>query len=164
MDLMRRVYEGAMENLHGHQVQRSNLSQPGTVLCRWMKKIARTAAVCPLSSLPRRVNTLSTTLLRKRMTRRSPYTLRCRQFTLMTHLRVAGANANLVAQHTHSKRKDRVRELCCWRVVWTTLRLQLNYNNDKSACIMNTEIRRRNSLASVWQGCTPWKGWIRKTH
>ncbi|CAL5321778.1 unnamed protein product [Camellia sinensis] len=44
MDLMRRVYEGATENLHGHQVQRSNLSQPGTVLCRWMKKIARTAA------------------------------------------------------------------------------------------------------------------------
>ncbi|GMP46302.1 hypothetical protein CsSME_00014510 [Camellia sinensis var. sinensis] len=48
---------------------------------------------------------LSTTVLRKRRTSRSVYMLRHRQFTLMTHLRVARANANSVAQHTHSGKK-----------------------------------------------------------
>ncbi|GMP98613.1 hypothetical protein CsSME_00046433 [Camellia sinensis var. sinensis] len=72
MDLMRRVYEGATATEKYAWTLGAGFEPVATDdgTSPLMKKIARTTVVCPLSSLPRSVKRLSTTLLCQRMTRR----------------------------------------------------------------------------------------------
>lgn len=77
----------------------------------------------------------------------------------------SGWSKRKFSRTTHPQRKKgKVREHRSWRVAWKTLCLQLNYNNEKYACIMSMEIQPRTAFASVWHGCTPYKAWTRKTH
>ncbi|KAI8007300.1 L10-interacting MYB domain-containing protein [Camellia lanceoleosa] len=127
MELMRRVYEGATATGKFAWTPGVAFEPVATEDNPFFgsEEAAKTAMVCPLSTIGQRGQSSTRfcargghrrcTSLRHRQFRRDigrwtslrhrQFTQMTHQFTMMAHLRMAGANANAVAQHTRSGKK-----------------------------------------------------------